>query len=152
MKDFHQVYSSCNRNFHLDGPRVEGRWCLECPKCRFTALSLAVFLSPGEVRAIQGGDLLDDEGQLEGFRALCRLGREKPFECVGEAGESRAALAGLGQDPGWRDHAIVRLLLPELEHVGVPSLDEMLQPLAAHCIPAQIQERLNLTGEHDADS
>ena len=114
MKTFHPVYSSCNRNFHLDGPRVDKRWCLDCPKCRFAALSLALFMTPDEVIAIQGGDLLNDPAQEEGFRALCGLGRDKPFECVGEAGESRAALAALGDRREWREHAVVRALLPEL--------------------------------------
>ena len=38
MTEFHAVYSSCNRNFHIDGSRIEGRWCRDCPKCRFAAL------------------------------------------------------------------------------------------------------------------
>ena len=88
MKKFHSVYSSCNRNFHLEGPRIENRWCCDCPKCRFAALSMALFLSPDEVVAIQGVDLLNDPAQQDGFRGLCGLGRDKPFECVGEAGES----------------------------------------------------------------
>ena len=108
LKKFHHVFSSCNRNFHLDGSRNTGRWCGECPKCHFSALALAVFLEPGEVSAIQGRDLLDDLSQSDGFRALCRLGRDKPFECVGEAGESRAALRALTENPLWLDHAVVK--------------------------------------------
>jgi hypothetical protein len=95
MPEFHRVFSSCNRNFHLDGPRVEGRWCGDCPKCRFAALGLALFLEPSVVNGIIGHDLLDDARQIDGYRALCALGRDKPFECVGEAGESRAAMAEL---------------------------------------------------------
>lgn len=150
MKKYHPIYSSCNRNFHLDGPHIEGRWCLECPKCLFAALSLALFLAPREVAAIQGGDLLDDISQEEGFRALCNLGREKPFECVGEAGESRAAMAQLSRKPEWRDHAIVRLLQADLNRVGVPELDELMQPSAKHCIPASLLKSLEQAGEFDA--
>lgn len=148
MKSFHGVYSSCNRNFHLDGPRVEGRWCRDCPKCRFAALSLAVFLEPGEVRAILGGDLLDDPGQTEGYRALCELGRDKPFECVGEAGECRAALAALSARDAWRGHAVVRELAQKLERVEVPALEPLLQPLlqpgGRHFIPDAISRPLGL--------
>jgi UDP-N-acetylmuramoylalanine--D-glutamate ligase len=144
MKPFHGVYSSCNRNFHLDGPRVEGRWCRDCPKCRFAALSLAVFLEPGEVRAILGGDLLDDPGQAEGYRALCELGRDKPFECVGEAGESRAALAALRAREVWRSHAVVRELAPELERIEVPALEPLLQPGGRHFIPDAVSRPLGL--------
>jgi hypothetical protein len=149
MKKFHNVYSSCNRNFHLDGPRVEHRWCLDCPKCRFAALSLAPFLIPDEVIAIQGGDLLNDPAQEEGFRALCGLGRDKPFECVGEAGESRAALAALGQRREWSEHAVIRALLPELGAVDIPSLEALLRPSGRHWIPAAIFERMDPTGAVD---
>jgi hypothetical protein len=135
---FHPVYSSCNRNFHLHGASIEGRWCGDCPKCRFAALSLAVFLEPGQVRAIQGFDLLDDPAQIEGFRALCGLGREKPFECVGETGESRAALAALAERAAWRDHAVVKALLSELQSVEVPAIEAFLRPSAAHFIPPKI--------------
>lgn len=150
MKKYHSIYSSCNRNFHLDGPRIEGRWCLDCPKCLFAALSLALFLTPQQVAAIQGGDLLDDIGQEDGFRALCNLGRDKPFECVGEAGESRAAMAHLSRKPEWRDHAIVRLLQADLNRVGVPGLEGLMQPCAKHCIPVDLLKSLEEAGEFDA--
>jgi hypothetical protein len=141
---YHAVFSSCNRNFHLDGPRVEHRWCRDCPKCRFAALGLALFLPPEQLLAIQGADLLDDPAQEEGFRALCRLGRDKPFECVGEAGESRAALRALACDPAWRSHAVVRALQPELERVEVPALESLLQASPRHFIPAAWCARLGL--------
>ena len=147
MKKFHGVYSSCNRNFHLDGPRTGGRWCLECPKCRFAALSLALFLSPDEIRAIQGGDLLDDPMQEDGFRELCALGRDKPFECVGEAGESRAAMQALTGRKEWRDHAVVRALGPELERVQSPRLEDLLKPSDRHDIPRDLLGRLEISRE-----
>jgi hypothetical protein len=138
MNRFHAVYSSCNRNFHLDGPRMDKRWCGNCPKCRFAALSLAVFMTPDQVTAIQGVDLLDDPGQVDGFRALCGLGRNKPFECVGEAGECRAALAALGSMDSWKGHAVVRALLPDLLSVSVPDFNSLLKPAGRHFIPPGI--------------
>jgi len=138
MTEFHPVYSSCNRNFHIDGAHIEGRWCRDCPKCRFAALSLALFLSPAQVSAILGGDLLNRADQVDGFRELCGLGRDKPFECVGEAGESRAALAALARDGQWRRHLAVRTIEPELEAVAVPDLDELLRPATRHSIPHSI--------------
>lgn len=149
MKRFHDVYSSCNRNFHLDGPRVDDRWCGDCPKCRFAALSLAVFMSPQQVSAIQGADLLDEPGQEEGFRALCGLGRDKPFECVGEAGESRAALAALGSMGPWKEHAVVKALMPDLRAVSVPDLDALLQPAGRHFIPQAILSASDLLNGSD---
>jgi hypothetical protein len=151
LTPFHSVFSSCNRNFHLDGPRVSDRWCRNCPKCRFAALSLALFMTPREVALIQGGALLDDLMQENGFRELCRLGREKPFECVGEAGESRAAMRALGRREAWRDHAVVRALQPDLGRVEVPALEALLQPCARHFIPDGIRARLALPEGSCAD-
>lgn len=132
---YHGVFSSCNRNFHLQGPRIDGRWCGDCPKCRFTALALAVFLAPEKVMAIQGADLLDDPDQADGFRELCRLGRDKPFECVGEIEECRAAMMSLVSSPAWRDHAVVVALSGELQEVEVPTLESVLKPSGEHFIP-----------------
>lgn len=151
LKSFHSVFSSCNRNFHLDGPRISDRWCRNCPKCRFAALSLALFLAPREVAAIQGGDLLDDPMQENGFRELCRLGREKPFECVGEAGESRAAIRSLAGREAWKGHAVVRALQPDLSRVEVPALETLLRPSARHFIPDEICAQLALPERAGAD-
>ena len=139
---FHSVYSSCNRNFHLGGSRIAERWCGDCPKCRFAALSLAVFLDPIEVTRIQGRDLLDDPAQTDGFRALCGLGFDKPFECVGETGESRAALLALTGRPRWAAHSVVQALRKEVEKAPVPSMEELLKPSAKHFIPPEIVQAL----------
>ncbi len=147
LSEFHSVYSSCNRNFHLDGPRIEDRWCLDCPKCRFAALSLALFLEPDQVADMMGGDLLDDDDHADGFRALCGLGRDKPFECVGEAGESRAAMTALVTSDDWCDHAVVVALAPELERVAVPALPDLLAPSGNHSIPARVYSRLKVEEE-----
>ncbi len=141
LKEVHSVYSSCNRNFHLDGPSITGRWCGDCPKCRFAALSLAMFLSPAEVVQIMGSDLLDNPAQEEGLRELCTLGRDKPFECVGESGESRAALAELAKRPEWRDKVLVQKLAPELKGLLVPELSALLAPSQEHSIPSEILAR-----------
>ena len=125
-----------------NGSQIDGRWCGNCPKCRFAALSLAVFLEPDEVRGIQDFDLLDDLSQLEGFRAICGLGRDKPFECVGEMGESRAALAELARRSPWAHHAVVRALSPELQGLNVPAVETLLRPSAVHFIPGAITAAL----------
>jgi hypothetical protein len=143
MTGFHAVFSSCNRNFHQDGSHIEGRWCQDCPKCRFAALALAPFMTPQQLISIQGADLLDQEGQLAGFKALCGLGEHKPFECVGSIAESRAAMKFLAMDPQWRDKYIVSVLAgyPDVMQSG----ELVLQPdfEAQHCIPASILDKLN---------
>ena len=143
MTEFHDVFSSCNRNFHLDGSHIEGRWCQDCPKCRFAALALAPFLSPQQLIAIQGADLLDQENQLQGFRALCGLGEHKPFECVGSIAESRAAMKFLALSSEWQGKKIVSTLaeLPEIMQSG--ELELHPDPVVPHCIPAAILAKLD---------
>ena len=143
MTRYHQVFSSCNRNFHQDGSHITGRWCLDCPKCRFAALAMAPFLSPQALVVIQGADLLDLDSQLQGFKALCGLEEHKPFECVGSIAESRAAMRYLSGMPEWRDKYVVKALagLEEIRQAG--ELDLLPDFAAEHCIPADILARLN---------
>ncbi len=143
MPEYHQVFSSCNRNFHQDGSRIAGRWCRDCPKCRFTALALAPFIKAEQLTVIQGGDLLDREDQIQGYKALCGLGEDKPFECVGSIAESRAAMKHLASMPEWRDKAVIRSLSSEDEIRQAEALVLHPDPSANHCIPGSIMARLN---------
>ena len=143
MTEFHEVFSSCNRNFHQDGSHITGRWCNDCPKCRFAALALSPFLSPQQLIVIQSADLLDEEKQLQGFKALCGLGEHKPFECVGSISESRAAMKFLTGDPGWQGKYIVRELAGYAEIQQAGELELKPDFKAQHCIPAEIMVRLN---------
>jgi len=143
MTEFHSVFSSCNRNFHLDGSHIDGRWCQDCPKCRFTALALAPFMSAERLLAIQGADLLDQKDQLQGFKELCGLGADKPFECVGSIAESRAAMKFLSENSDWHNRAIVKILakLPEIQCSG--ELETRPDAKADHCIPKAIMVKID---------
>jgi len=143
LTGFHRVFSSCNRNFHQDGSHLDGRWCQDCPKCRFTALALALFVDPQQLIAIQDADLLDQKTQLQGFKALCGLGEHKPFECVGSIAESRSAIKALTQKPQYQDKYIVSALagFPEIIHSSELELEPDFE--GPHCIPAAIMDKLN---------
>ena len=93
-------FSSCNRNFHLLGERPANRWCGVCPKCHFVFLALAPFMPKPRLVGIFGRNLLDDPEQVGGFDALLEFQDHKPFECVGEGRESRAAMAALADAAG----------------------------------------------------
>lgn len=138
LDDFHALFSSCNRNFHLDGPRT-ARWCGECPKCHFVFLCLAPFMSPERLVAIFGRNLLAEEEQVGGFSQLLALDGIKPFECVGEADEARASVLALAQDPRWSDHHVVKALLPRLAGLAVPTLESLCQPHGPSLIPEEWQ-------------
>ncbi|WP_110241873.1 hypothetical protein [Nocardioides gilvus] len=137
LREYHCVFTSCNRAFHLDESKRR-LWCGECPKCHFVFLLLAPFVSRDELLAIfRGRDLFADPTQLEGFLELLNVdGRMKPFECVGEPDECRAALTLISVDPDWADHPFLQLpqirgaFLPEAEVVAAfaPSDDHLLPP------------------------
>ncbi len=138
-------FSSCNRNFHILGERPVNRWCGVCPKCHFVFLALAPFMPKTRLVRIFGRNLLDDGEQAGGFDALLEFQDHKPFECVGEGRESRAALATLAARPEWKEDALVRrfasLIQPTL------SADELrVEPLLVidgeHRIPTALWERL----------
>ena len=134
-------FSSCNRNFHLLGERPAQRWCGACPKCHFVFLALAPFMPKPRLMGIFGRNLLDEPDQATGFDALMEFQNHKPFECVGEGRESRAAMAALAANPSWREDALVtrfaREILPQLETVDL-MLEPLLEPSDDHGIPPSL--------------
>ena len=138
-------FSSCNRNFHILGERPTSRWCGVCPKCQFVFLALAPFMSKPRLVGITGRNLLDDPEQTAGFDALLEFKDHKPFECVGEGRESRAALAALAQRPEWREDALVerfaREVAPQLD-AGDLRMEPLMEIDQQHRIPPALWERL----------
>jgi hypothetical protein len=141
------VFSSCNRNFRILGPRATDRWCGECPKCHFVFLALAPFMPKPRLLGIFGRNLLDDENQQAGFDALMEFRDHKPFECVGEAAEARAAMAALAQRPEWREDAVIvhfrREVLPELDASKL-ELEPWLEPSDEHLVPERLRGALDV--------
>jgi len=139
-------FSSCNRNFHLLGERPTSRWCGVCPKCHFVFLALAPFMPKPRLVGIFGRNLLDDAGQVPGYDALMEYRDHKPFECVGEARESRAAMAALAARPEWREDAVVTRfrseILPQLEGEAL-EVAPLLVPDPEHGIPEAVWSRLH---------
>lgn len=133
------TFNSCNRAFHLQGERRE--WCGHCPKCRFVFLALAPFMGRDRVTVILGRDLLDDPDQVDDYAALAGLTDHKPFECVGEAEESAAALAHLAADPDWADDAVVATLADRLT-VGAAALDHFLVEPDTDALPPAWRDAL----------
>ena len=138
-------FSSCNRNFHILGERPTSRWCGVCPKCHFVFLALAPFMPKTRLVGIFGRNLLDDPAQVGGFDALLEYQDHKPFECVGEGRESRAAMAALAQRPDWREDALVarfaREIAPQLD-AGALHIEPLLALEGAHRVPDTLWQRL----------
>ncbi|MEH6418988.1 UDP-N-acetyl-alpha-D-muramoyl-L-alanyl-L-glutamate epimerase [Pseudomonas sp. CGJS7] len=138
-------FSSCNRNFHILGERPASRWCGVCPKCHFVFLALAPFMTKPRLVGIFGRNLLDDPAQTDGFDALLEYRNHKPFECVGEGRESRAAMAALAERPEWREDALVERFAREIRP-QLASEDLRIEPLLAlddeQRLPPRLWERL----------
>ena len=96
LERYHGSFRSCNRAFHLDKSLRLGHWCGQCDKCCFIDLILAPFMSAEALRAVfaadgGGSEPLAKPELAPKFRALLGAGT-KPFECVGEVSECRAAV------------------------------------------------------------
>jgi hypothetical protein len=93
LTPYHGSFRSCNKAFYTDPARRLDHWCGQCDKCCFIDLILAPFLSAEALWRIFGpaGEPLDHPGLAGKFRALLGAGA-KPWECVGEVSECRAAI------------------------------------------------------------
>ena len=142
LTQYHGTFRSCNRAFHLDPARRLDHWCGRCDKCCFIDLILAPFLSPAELARIFGGreplaDPDPGESLADRFRALLgTLPDSKPFECVGEVGECRAAALLAAQRPDRAGAGLLQVLAGELAGLpGPPTPAGLLRPIGEHFIP-----------------
>jgi hypothetical protein len=142
LTQYHSTFRSCNRAFHLDRKLRLDHWCGRCDKCCFIDLILAPFVSAADLSAIfDGREPLADPDPADSlagkFRALLgTLPDSKPWECVGEVGECRAAVLLAAQRP---DRAATGLLQElAIEVAGLPDLqdaEQLLLPVGEHFIP-----------------
>jgi UDP-N-acetyl-alpha-D-muramoyl-L-alanyl-L-glutamate epimerase len=141
---YHTTFRSCNRAFQLDTARRLGHWCGQCDKCCFIDLILAPFMSADALRAVfaadgGGAEPLTDLALAPKFRTLLGSGT-KPFECVGEVNECRAAVLLAARRPDRADCALLRELAAEVAgRPDAPTNEEvaaMRRPVGENFIPA----------------
>jgi len=140
LGQYHASFRSCNKAFYTERARRFAYWCGQCDKCVFIDLILAPFLPAGALRQIfaVAGEPLDDPALKPKFRSLLGAGA-KPFECVGEVTECRAAVLLAAR----RDDRAGSSLLQELaaEVAGWPDAPSeaetaaMLRPVGRNFIP-----------------
>jgi hypothetical protein len=140
LRPYHASFRSCNKAFYTERARRFAHWCGQCDKCVFIDLILAPFLPAGALRQIfaVAGEPLDDPALKPKFRSLLGAGA-KPFECVGEVTECRAAVLMAAR----RDDRAGSGLLQELaaEVAGWPDAPSeaeiagMLRPVGRNFIP-----------------
>ena len=144
LSQYHSTFRSCNRAFQLDASRRLDHWCGECDKCCFIDLILAPYMSPAALAAVfaadgGGPEPLTNPALAAKFRTLLGSGT-KPFECVGEVNECRAALLLAASRTDRADSPLLQQLAGEVAgRPDAPTLAEieaMRQPVGDNFVPA----------------
>ena len=144
LAQYHRTFRSCNRAFHIDTKRRLDHWCGQCDKCCFIDLILAPFMSREQLAAVfaQDGGGAEPLGNPElkaKFQTLLGSGT-KPFECVGEVNECRAAVVLAAARADRADTPLLRELAAEV--TGRPDaptaaeIEVMRHPVGASFVPA----------------
>jgi hypothetical protein len=137
LPQYHGAFRSCNRAFAQDPSQRLDHWCGRCDKCCFVDLVLAPFMDRVDLESVFAGDEpLQNPANEARFRALLGLGDDaKPFECVGDVDECRAAtvLAERRADRAGND--LLARLRAELGNAAPADPDALLQPRGTHRIP-----------------
>jgi hypothetical protein len=137
LRQYHGTFRSCNRAFHQDPSQRLDHWCGRCDKCCFVDLVLAPFMNRAELEVVFAGDEpLQNPGNQERFETLLGLGTGvKPFECVGDIDECRAALVLAAQRPDRAGSELVARLRAALADNAPADPAALLQPRGTHRIP-----------------
>ena len=141
LERYHRAFRSCNRAFHIDPARRLDHWCGECDKCCFIDLILAPFMSAGALRDVFDvvPEPLSRPDLGEKFRTLLGSGT-KPFECVGEVNECRAAVVLAARRPDRADCTLLQELAGEVtgrpDAPTDPEIAAMQRPVGSNFIPA----------------
>jgi hypothetical protein len=147
---YHATFRSCNRAFHIDKSLRLDHWCGQCDKCCFIELILApfmpaadlerIFTAPGMSSGLGGREPLADPALADRFRTLLATSKAgKPFECVGEVNECRAAALLAAKRDDRADCKILQELaaevaaIPDAPSAAMPA--ELLRPIGEHFIP-----------------
>jgi hypothetical protein len=139
LTPYHSIFMSCNKAFRQNKSARTTLWCLDCPKCRFTFLALAPFITKIDLLKIFGVNLLNQPNQVTEYDKLIGINGHKPFECVGEVEESLAAFTLLSQKSEWQSDRLVnrfiKQILPTL-HAPEKLVTLALTPSPIHSLPS----------------
>jgi hypothetical protein len=136
--DYVKVFRSCNRGFHIDPSQRLDRWCGRCDKCVFIDLILSPFVDRDLLsRVFDDNEPLESNDLLPAFRTLIGTTADiKPFECVGDVGECRAAVLLAAARPDRHASSVLQALREEVEAaLEMPVPDRYLAPMSEHFIP-----------------
>ncbi|MBV9383786.1 MAG: hypothetical protein JOY82_04305 [Streptosporangiaceae bacterium] len=146
LEEYHTSFRSCNKAFQIDKRRRLDHWCGQCDKCCFIDLILAPFVPAAALRRVfaagGGGREPLDDGALAGkFRTLLGSGT-KPFECVGEVSECRAAVLLAARRDDRADCGLLQELAAEVaarpDAPSAADIEGMLRRVGESFIPAPL--------------
>ena len=136
---FHSTFRSCNRAFHQDPAHRLDHWCGRCDKCCFIDLVLSPFMDVAALDAIfTGREPLENRENSKRFATLLDLAPGgRPFECVGDIDECRAALLLASERPDRRSSTLLQALRAQVDRGDVTGTasDTLLAPRGSHHIP-----------------
>jgi UDP-N-acetyl-alpha-D-muramoyl-L-alanyl-L-glutamate epimerase len=137
LAQYHDTFRSCNRAFAMDPARRLDHWCGQCDKCCFIDLILAPFLPAAELASIfSGTEPLADPALTGRFQALLGTSAAaKPFECVGDIGECRAAAVLAAARPDRAGDTLLHTLAGQFPAPSATTIDALLRPVGGHWIP-----------------
>jgi UDP-N-acetyl-alpha-D-muramoyl-L-alanyl-L-glutamate epimerase len=144
LTQYHGTFRSCNRAFHLDSSRRLDHWCGQCDKCCFIDLILAPFMSAEQLRNVfaadgGGAEPLDDPALKPKFQTLLGSGT-KPFECVGEVNECRAAVVLAANRPDRAQTTLLAELAADVagrpDAPAAAEIEAMRHPVGTSFVPA----------------
>jgi UDP-N-acetyl-alpha-D-muramoyl-L-alanyl-L-glutamate epimerase len=141
LEQYHGTFRSCNRAFHIDPARRLDHWCGQCDKCCFIDLILAPFMSASALRDVFDvvPEPLTQPGLKPKFDALLGSGT-KPFECVGEVNECRAAVLLAARRPDRADATLLSELAAEVaarpDAPTAAEIESMRHPVGENFIPS----------------
>ncbi|MGH9169349.1 MAG: hypothetical protein ACRD0Z_00500 [Acidimicrobiales bacterium] len=135
---YHRTFRSCNKAFFVNPTRRLDHWCGECDKCCFVDLVLAPFMDRLALESVFGGrEPLSDKSLGGKFRVLLALSSSpKPWDCVGDTSECRAALRLAVRREDRRDTELLHELAAELDATAtIPD-------------PLEAREAIGIDGPH----
>ena len=145
LKQYFPVFSSCNRNFHLQGDQDKRR-CGHCPKCLFTYSILRPYLSKEQTHKIRGEEYYENPDLTEEFEELRGIRGIKPLECVGTAEEMTVSAWLYFQElkkqqeelPVVLQHCHDKILQHKTDHERKKLAQQLLQTQGEEAVLAQL--------------
>lgn len=145
LKQYHNVFSSCNKNFKIQDQLTESRWCGKCPKCAFVFCLLSAFISKDELVTIFGKNLYDDESLTDTYKQLFGIAEFKPFDCVGTPDETHVAMYQAYKRGEYNETSVMKLfvsrVLPNMKDIEILK-SEVFKMYESKNIPDEFQNML----------